>query len=164
MIGKRLGRIPSDVKLARLLPLALLTLTACVSSAPRIYIPDRMKASCENRAVKQTAIESIIASTDDTPLPNAYPGDAALQKTITQLGGVFAYWKSQPLRMPDTAKKVGVDGDYLTLTRAVITNQIDKANHSRPVWFTFEGPKGSVTVLERAYDIQDVCIEGQADI
>jgi hypothetical protein len=152
------------VKLARLLPLALLTLSACVSSAPRIYIPDRMKANCENRAVKQTAIESIIASTDDTPLPGTYPGDAVLQKTITQLGGVFAYWKSQPLRLPDTAKKIGAEGDYLTLTRVVITNQIDHANHSRPIWFTFATTKGPVTVLEHAYDIQDVCIEGQADI
>jgi hypothetical protein len=152
------------VKLARLLPLALLTLTACVSSAPRIYIPDRMKANCENRAVKQTAIASIIASTDDTALPGTYPGDVALQKTITKLGGVFAYWKSQPLHLPDTAKKLGVEGDYLTLTRAVVTNEIDHANHSRPVWFTFATAKGPVTVLERAYDIQDVCIEGQADI
>lgn len=152
------------MKLARLLPLVLLGLTACVSSAPRLYIPDRVKANCENRAVKQTAIESIIASTDDTVLKQAYPGDAALQKTINKLGGVFAYWKSQPLRLPDTAKELGVDGDYLTLTRAVVTNEIDKAHHSRPVWFTFSTQKGPVTVLEHAYDIQDVCIEGQADI
>jgi hypothetical protein len=152
------------VNLARLLPLVLLGLTACVSSAPRLYIPDRVKANCENRAVKQTAIESIIASTDDTLLGRTYPGDKVLQKTIDKVGGAFAYWKSQPLRMPDTAKQLGVNGDYLTLTRAVVTNEIDKANHSRPIWLTFDTPKGSVTVLERAYDIQDVCIEGQADI
>ena len=47
-----------------------------------------------------------------------------------------------------------------TLVRAVITNQIDHATHSRPVWLTFATPKGEVTVLERAYDTQDVCIEG----
>ena len=41
--------------------------------------------------------------------------------------------------------------------------RLKNAIGTRPVWLTFATPKGDVTVLERAYDVQDVCIEGQRD-
>jgi hypothetical protein len=147
---------------ARFLPVLLIVLTGCVSTAPRIELPIKMEANCENRAVKQTAIESIVASTDDTVRSTIYPGDAVLHGVIGHVGGVFAYWKGQPLRMPATAKALGVSGDYVTLRRAVITNQI--AHDSRPIWLSLASPKGEVVVLERAFDLQDVCIEGARDI
>ena len=149
---------------SRLLPLALLALSACVASGPRMQIPDRVQADCENRAVKQTALESIVASTDDTVRPAVYPGDAALRATIKQVGGAFAYWNAQPFRAPGTAKALGAAGDTLTLKRAVVTNEIDAASHSRPVWLTFATAQGERTVYERAYDVQNVCIEGQRDV
>jgi hypothetical protein len=154
------------VKSHRLVPLAgLLALCACAPSAPRLHLPLRTEASCESRSVKQTAIESIVASVDDTVREGAYPGDAALRNAIKRGGGVFAYWKDQPFRAPDTAKALGVQGDPL-LERAVITNQIqgsdkDRTGPYRSVWLTFATPKGAVTVLERAYDVQNVCIEGR---
>ena len=46
----------------------------------------------------------------------------------------------------------------------MITNQIDPKSTTRPVWLTFATPKGNVTVLERAYDVQNVCIEGQREV
>ncbi len=149
---------------SRLLPLALLALAACVSSAPRLRIPDRVQADCENRAVKQTAIDAIVASTDDRVRPGTYPGDAVLHATIKRIGGAFAYWNAQPYRAPGTAKALGLGGDILTLKRAVVTNAVDAADHSRPIWLTFATPKGELTVYERAYDTQNVCIEGKADI
>lgn len=148
---------------ARLLPLAFLVLTACVSSTPRLQLPVRTEADCVSRAVKQTAIDSIVASTDDVVRPGRYPGDAALRKVVKNVGGVFAYWRDQPFRAPGTAKALGVTGD-LMLTRAVITNDIDVTGRYRPVWLTFATPKGGVTVLERAYDVQNVCIEGRREI
>jgi hypothetical protein len=140
-------------------------LTACTSSAPRLQIPFRTEANCQSRAVKQTAIDSIVASIDDTIRPGTYPGDAALRKIVRQGGGVFAYWRAQPFPAPDTAKALGVEGN-LTLKRAVITNQVqpsDKAPY-RAVWLTFATPKGDAVVLERAYDVQNVCIEGRREI
>jgi len=149
------------------LSLALLSLvvlaSGCAPNAPRLQLPIRTDASCENRAVKQTAIDAIVASTDDTVRPGTYPGDPALRKVIRGVGGVFAYWTDQAFPSPDTAKALGVSGN-LTLKRAVITNQIDHATNTRPVWLTFATPKGDVTVLERAYDVQDVCIEGTRDV
>ncbi len=153
---------------SRLLPLALLVLTACHgSSAPivRLQLPFRTEANCESRSVKQTAIDSVVASIDDTIRPGRYPGDAAMRKAVKSGGGVFAYWRDQQFLAPDTAKALGVTGD-LMLKRAVITNQVqpsDKAPY-RSVWLTFATPKGDAVVLERAYDVQNVCIEGRREI
>jgi hypothetical protein len=153
------------VKLSRLLSLALLAVSACAPSVPRLHLPIRTEANCESKSVKQTAIDSIVASTDDTVREGRYPGDAPLRKAIKNGGGVFAYWESQPLRAPDTAKALGVIGDP-DLKRAVITNDVqgsdqDRVGRYRLVWLTFATPKGDVTVLERAYDVQNVCIEGR---
>jgi hypothetical protein len=137
-------------------------LAGCVSHEPRIALPFNMEANCQQRAVKQTAIESIVASTDDVPLSRTYPGDRILRATIQRVGGVFAYWHDQPLKLPRTAAYLGVPGDYLQLERAVITNEIRSG--SRPIWLTVRTPHGDATVLARAYDLQDVCIEGARDI
>ena len=152
---------------SRLLPLALLVLTACTSSsAPRLQLPLRTEANCESRSVKQTAIDSIVASIDDTIRPGRYPGRRrAAQGDQDGGGGVFAYWRDQQFPAPDTAKALGVSGD-LTLKRAVITNHV-QPDPKRPiaqVWLTFATPKGDAVVLERAYDVQNVCIEGRREI
>jgi hypothetical protein len=151
---------------SRLLPLALLVLAACTRApAPRLQLPIRTEANCESRAVKQTAIDSIVASIDDTVRPGTYPGDAALRKAIKSGGGVFAYWRDQQFPAPDTAKALGVSGN-LTLKRAVITNQVQPSPKApyRQVWLTFATPNGDAVVLERAYDVQNVCIEGRREI
>jgi hypothetical protein len=148
---------------SRLVPVVLLALVACASSAPRLHLPIRTEANCESKSVKQTAIDSIVASVDDTIRGGSYPGDTVLRKSIKKGGGVFAYWKDQPFRAADTAKTLGVSGD-LELKRAVITNDVDRTDPDkpyRPVWLTFATPKGDMTVLERAYDVQNVCIEGR---
>lgn len=157
-----MNRLVSRCSVASL-ALLMAIVSACAPTAPRLRIPDRTDASCESRSVKQTAIESIVASTDDTVRGGTYPGDAALRKVIRNSGGVFAYWSDQPFISPNTAKMLGVAGD-LILQRAVITNQIDPKSTTRPVWLTFATPKGDVTVLERAYDVQNVCIEGQREV
>ena len=146
---------------------ALLVLCGCAHAAPRLHLPNRTEANCESKSVKQTAIESIVASVDDTVRPGVYPGDAKLRSTIKATGGVLAFWNAQPFTAPDTAKALGVDGD-LDLRRAVITNQLqgdpkDRLGQYRPVWLTFATPSGEKTVLERAYDVQNVCVEGRRE-
>ena len=143
-----------------LLPLVLLAVASgCAPRAPRIELPARVQADCESRSVKQTAIGSIVASTDDVIRPGTYPGDAAMLKQIKNGGGAIAYWPAQALRLPQTAKALGVDGDYVTLTKAALTNSVNPAGW-RPVWLTLKTPGGERTVLERAFDVQNVCIEG----
>ena len=133
---------------------------------PRLHLPIRTEASCESRSVKQTAINSIVASVDDTIRKGRYPGDAAARKSIRNGGGVIAYWKEQPFHAPDTARFLGVSGDP-ELERAVITNDVDRSDKDKPyrsVWLTFATPQGDRTVLERAYDVQNVCIEGTRQV
>jgi len=147
---------------------AALALAACARSAPRLQLPTRTEANCESKSVKQTAIDSIVASTDDTVRPGRYPGDAPLRAVVKTGGGVFAYWTDQTLVAPNTAKAIGVTGEPV-LKRAVITNDVHPAESARlgpyrPVWLTFATPHGDVTVLERAYDVQNVCIEGQRQV
>lgn len=154
-----------DPRRAAALALALLAVSGCSAPrAPRLQLPLRVEADCESRSVKQTAIDSIVASTDDTVRPGTYPGDAAMRKKIKNGGGAFAYWPSQQLQLPRTAKALGVDGDYVELVRAVITNDVDPGTGSRPVWLTFRTPSGEKTVLERAFDTQNVCIEGTRQV
>lgn len=141
---------------------------ACAPTGPRLQLPIRTEANCESKSVKQTAIDSIVASTDDVVRKGRYPGDAALRKVVKNGGGVFAYWTGQVLDVPRTAKAIGVSGDPV-LERAVITNDVAQSEDARlgpyrPVWLTFRTPHGDVTVLERAYDVQNVCIEGQRQV
>jgi hypothetical protein len=151
----------SGVNLTRPLPIVLLALAACAPHAPRLELPNKVEASCEFRAVKQTGINAIVASTDDRPRSTPNPGDAALRAIVRTRGGAFAYWRDQLLYLPNTAKTIGVDGPYVRLKRAVITNEIDTEKRTRPVWFTLATPHGDVTVQELAFDVQDACIEGQ---
>jgi hypothetical protein len=148
--------------------LCLLAVAGCASPAPRLKLPNRTEANCESKSVKQTAIESIVASVDDTVRPGVYPGDAKLRAVIKGTGGVFAWWDAQPFHAPDTAKALGVNGE-LDLRRAVITNELqgdpkDRLGQYRPVWLTFATPSGDKTVLERAYDVQNVCVEGRREV
>ena len=148
--------------------LSVLALGACGSSAPRLKLPNRTEANCESKSVKQTAVDSIVASVDDTVRPGRYPGDARFRAAIKRGGGVFAYWDAQPFHAPDTAKTLGVDGD-LDLRRAVISNELQgdpkvRLGQYRPDWLTFATPGGEKTVLERAYDTQNVCVEGRREI
>src|SRR5579875_2610374 len=80
--GCDLGQMREKSLRAAVTVAVLGSLAGCVSHAPRLQIPARVHADCENRAVKQTAIDSIVASTDDQVRPAAYPGDAALMRRI----------------------------------------------------------------------------------
>lgn len=147
--------------------IALLALAGCISHEPRFRLPERTEADCESRSVKQTAIEAIVASVDDAVQAGVpYPGDAQERALIKSLGGTFAFWDNdggQRVRLPNTAKTLGAEGEYLMLTRAVITNDVNEREHSRPIWLTFATPSGPKTVREKAYDTQNVCIEGRRE-
>ena len=75
---------------------------------------------------------------------------------------MFAYWHAQPVKLPRTARALGLSNPYVPVDRVVITNA--RGGESRPIWMTIRGPHGETIVLERAFDLQDVCIEGQRDI
>ncbi len=106
-------------------------------------------------------IASILASATDhiqTGVP--YPGDAQLRRSVTQNSGIIAHWNKQLLFMPQTAKALGVDGDYIDVTGIVIDNNLS-VNDSRLIYVTVATPSGVKRLVFRAYDVANVCVEGQ---
>lgn len=140
---------------------ACVALAACsASNVPRLHQPDRVEAFCGDRVAMLTAVESIVASTNDVPVQTAIPAAAAIRKFAGDTGGIIAHWNDQPLHLPHTAKALGIDGEYVTLGDAAIGNG-PPAGDSRRIYLTLKTPSGQKTVALQAYDVQDVCNEGK---
>ncbi len=137
----------------------VVALTACGSSAPQLMPPDRVQSFCIEKEPRGTAIASILSSVADQPLPNPFPSQAALRADVVKYGGVIGHWKDQPLYLPATAVKLGITGQYVDVTDIVIDNQLEDAQ-SRIIYVTVAGPRGPVRLVLRAYDVQNVCVEG----
>jgi hypothetical protein len=137
-----------------------LLLTDCSSGVPRLHQPDRIDAYCGDRAAIATAIESIVASTNDAPAAAPAPPGSRIVAIVKESGGIVAHWNAQPLYLPKIAKSLGIDGDYVTLGDAAIEN-IPATTDSRPIFLTLKTPHGPKALALRAYDVQDVCNEGK---
>jgi hypothetical protein len=125
-------------------------LAGCASQAPLLQPPDRVESFCSEKEPRGTAIETSVA----------YPGDAMLRTDIKQNSGVIGHWKSQPLYMPMTAQVLGIPGNYLDVTDVVIDNQLSGVQ-SRLIYVTVTTPQGPKNLVLRAFDTQNVCVEGE---
>jgi hypothetical protein len=144
----------------RFLAVAALVLAGCSSSPPPLQPPDHTESFCSEKEPRGTAIASILSSVSDRIETSvAYPGDASLRTDVKVNGGIIGHWKSQPLYMPSTAQALGVSGNYIDVTDVVIDNQLS-GNESRLIYLTVDTPKGPKNLVLRAYDTQNVCVEG----
>jgi hypothetical protein len=145
----------------RIVALAACLLAGCSSSAPRLVPPDSTESFCSDKEPRGTAIASILGSVSDRIETSvAYPGDAILRTDVKQNSGIIGHWKSQPLYMPATAQAIGVSGNYIDVTQVVIDNQLSGAE-SRLIYVTVSTPAGPKNLVLRAYDTQNVCVEGE---
>jgi uncharacterized protein YceK len=143
----------------RLLALAVCLLAGC-SSVPKLQPPDSVESFCSEKEPRGTAIASILSSAADRIESGlGYPGDALLRTNVKRNGGIIGHWKSQPLYLPATAQALGVSGNYLDVTGVVIDNQLSGAE-SRLIYVTVSTPQGAKRLVLRAYDTQNVCVEG----
>lgn len=143
----------------RVLAVVALLLAGC-SSAPLLQPPDRVDSFCSEKEPRGTAIASILGSAADRIETSvAYPGDAMLHTDVKQNSGVIGHWKSQPLYLPATAQALGVPGNYVDVTAVVIDNQLS-GSESRLIYVTVATPHGPKKLVLRAYDTQNVCVEG----
>jgi hypothetical protein len=62
--------------------------------------------------------------------------------------------------MPSTAQVLGVSGNYIDVTDVVIDNQLS-GTESRLIYVTVATPTGPKDIVLRAYDTQNVCVEGE---
>jgi hypothetical protein len=160
--------MPRSLRSLLCLTLCALQLAGCSSSVPRLHRPERVDAYCGDRAAIATAIESIVASTNDAP-DGAVPSGSAILASVKDSGGIVAHWNDQPLYLPKIAKSLGLDGDYVTLGDAAIGNGPGDATtrtrsgdtDSRRIYLTLKTKSGPKTLALQAYDIQDVCNEGK---
>jgi hypothetical protein len=145
----------------RFLAVAALFVAGCSSSAPLLQPPDRTDSFCSEKEPRGTAIASILGSVSDRiETTVAWPGNAALHTDVKQNSGIIGHWKSQPLYMPSTAQALGVSGNYIDVTDVVIDNQLS-GTESRLIYVTVATPKGPKNIVLRAYDTQNVCVEGE---
>jgi hypothetical protein len=136
-------------------------LAGCASQAPLLQPPDRVESFCSEKEPRGTAIASVLGSVSDRIETSvAYPGDATLRTDVKQNSGVIGHWKSQPLYMPATAKALGISGNYIDVTDVVIDNQLS-GEQSRLIYVTVTSPQGPKNLVLRAFDTQNVCVEGE---
>jgi hypothetical protein len=144
----------------RLLAFVACLLAACSSSPPPLQPPDRIESFCTEKEPRGTAIASILSSVSDRiETTIAFPTQAELRTDVKVNGGIIGHWKSQPLYMPATAQALGVSGNYIDVTEVVIDNQL-AGNESRLIYVTVDTPRGPKNLVLRAYDTQNVCVEG----
>jgi hypothetical protein len=144
----------------RLFAITACVLAGCSSSPPPLVAPDRVESFCSEKEPRGTAIASILSSVSDRIETSvAYPGEAVLRTVVKQNTGIIGHWKSQPLYMPGTAQALGVSGNYIDVTDVVIDNELS-GSESRLIYLTVTTPHGPNNVGLRAYDVQNVCVEG----
>lgn len=145
----------------RLVVLAALLLAGCSAAPPQLLPPDRVESFCAGKEARGAAVASVLGSVSDRIETSvAWPGDAVLRTDVTQNGGVVGHWKSQPLYMPFTAKAMGISGNYIDVTDVVIDNQLS-GNESRLIYVTVATPQAPKNIILRAFDTQNICVEGE---
>lgn len=140
--------------------LLLLVPAACGPRAPQLLAPDRIESFCSEKEPRGTAVASILSSTADQIEPLLAPSVDDLNAQVRKNGGIIGHWNAQPLFMPKLAKVLHVSGDYVDVRDVWIDNQLDGAD-SRIIYVTLAAPGGTKRIALRAYDVQNVCVEGR---
>ena len=144
----------------RLVAVTALLLAACGTKPPLLLPPDRVDSFCSEKEPRGTAIASILGSAADKMVADIpYPGDAMLHTDVKRNTGIIGHWDAQKVYLPHVAAAIGVSGDYLDIKDIVIDNQISGTD-SRLIYVTVATPAGPKQLVLRAYDIQNVCVEG----
>jgi len=146
----------------RALLLALALAAGCGTHAPKLVAPDSVESFCHGPTPRGAAIVSILSSVADAIQPIDVPSDAALRKQATDDGGAIAYWKTEPLYMPGTARALGVSGDYIDVSEVAIINNLANPD-TRIIYVTVASPKGPKRLALLAYDTRNICSNAPTD-
>jgi hypothetical protein len=142
----------------------LLGLAGCAGGGhPRLLSPNAVDSFCggADNYARETAIESIVASTDAMPEDFPIPSQAQIVHNVKAQNGVIAHWTDQPLYLPQVAKAYGYSDGYVTIGDAAITNRMVSVD-ARRIYLTFILPDRTRKTLPfRAFDVQNVCSEAK---
>lgn len=139
---------------------ACLVLVACGSRRPPLLAPERTESFCAEKEPRGTAIASILSSTSDRfEQSQPFPGDDTLRMDVKTNGGIIGHWKSQLVYLPAIAKALGMPNNYVDVQDVYINNQLS-GTESRLIYLNVTTPAGPKSIVLRAYDTQNVCVEG----
>lgn len=135
-------------------------LCACAPHAPGIADPVRVDGHCGPRQARITSIRSIMTTTTDRVIPGDHPRFAEIAALTHSGDGAIAYWHDQRLRLPQTAAQLGESGGYAHV-RAVAIPPAPEGSQNRRIYFLARDRGRYRWIALDAFDLQDVCIEGQ---
>ena len=136
--------------------------SACVSKdVPYIRQPTRIEAFCSNTAkrARPTAIASSMTSTDDRVL-DLRPTEADVRRETSAGDGAIAYWTEQPLALPRVSVLLGETDGYVRVKAAAVAPHPD-GSETRPIFMLMRDRGTYRWYAMKAYDLEDVCVEGK---
>ncbi len=168
-----------------LAPAIVATLLTGCAREPEIRTPyqDDIVSFCtESRQPKSTAVASVLTATEDIPPTIPAESEARITGYVRGTGGVIARFDAQTafkkdahgkrtpytidigpqlLIMPKTAALLGSPDKYVRVYRAAIANKGLVGVDVRRVFLEVAVKGGKQWLPFKAYDLQDVCNEGQ---
>ena len=133
-------------------------LGACAPHVPGIADPARIEAHCSPREARITGIRSVLSSTSDAVAADR-PALGAIRAAVQSGDGAIAYWNAQLLLKPEAAKQLGETDGYLRVN-AIAIPPAPPAAASFPVYLNVRDHGTYRWIAMRAFDVQDICIEG----
>lgn len=135
--------------------------SGCAPHAVRFANATRVEAFCGSKQARATGIASVLTSTDDRLLDDR-PTEADARRAVAAGDGVLIYWHDQPLAMPNVARELGETDGYVRVREAAIPPAPEGAT-TRHLYLLLRDRGGQRWVTVRAYDVQNVCVEGKRE-
>ncbi|MEO6991063.1 MAG: hypothetical protein ABI346_04640 [Candidatus Baltobacteraceae bacterium] len=147
------------------LPAFAVALAACSSAAraPILSTPTRFDSACGSRQVRYTGLMSVITSTDDKAIAGVDPTDTEVHAEVHARGGAIAYWNDERLALPRVAGQLGETDGYVRLRAAAVPTAAPNSP-TRRIELLLRDHRRFRWVALRAFDRQDVCVEGRREM
>ncbi len=131
---------------------------SCAPHVPGIADPARVDAHCSPREARITGIRSVLTSTNDIVLDDR-PTENEVRTAVQSGDGALAYWNDQLLVLPKSAEQFGERDGYARVRAAGIPPAPDGATY-RHLYLDVRDHGTYRWVTYKAFDIQNVCVEG----
>ena len=134
---------------------ALALAAGCGHADHPLSPPASVEGFCGPKQVRETALLSILTSTNDRIVPNSHPNEADLRARLLRSGGALGRWDDELLRIPQTARLLGEADGFVRVRAAVAVDAPEGAtSQSQPA--SEPGPTsrsgGSNDVLTPKFD------------
>jgi hypothetical protein len=139
---------------------ALALAAGCGHADHPLSPPASVEGFCGPKQVRETALLSILTSTNDRIVPNSHPNEADLRARLLRSGGALGRWDDELLRIPQTARLLG-EADGFVRVRAAVAVDAPEGATTRPLYLLVRARGGYRWIELTAFDVQSVCIEGR---